>query len=118
MKRFTDTIRKLEEDSNDRMQAIEGILKASAEAEGNLEAKETDTEIISMQAAENIRRNALLSSIASIEAAHQSHEIDQALKAQEANKNGLSLQVVPQTPSDRDIPLSTRPEPHGFYDFH
>lgn len=36
MKRFTDTIRKLEEDSNDRMQAIEGILKASAEAEGNL----------------------------------------------------------------------------------
>ena len=113
-----EDIKSLEEDSNERMQAIEGIIKTSAEAEGNLEAIEAETEIISMQAAENIRRNAILSSMASIEAAHQSHEIDQALKDQEATKNGLTIKVVPQSPSDRDRALSPRPEAHGFYDFH
>ena len=83
----------------------------------NLETLQDDTELGSMQAAESIRRNAILSTMASVEAAHQSHIIDRALRDQEATRNGLTLQIVSQTPSDRDRTLSTHPEAHGFYDF-
>lgn len=109
--------KKWETDSTDRMQAIEAMLGISANAKGNVETLQADTQMLTMQAAENIRRNAVLSTMASTEAAHESYEIDRALRDQQRNHEGLALQVVPQTPSDRDKALSPRPEPHGFYDF-
>lgn len=115
---MTDAAKLNMEDADERAAAIQEILNNSNNAEGKLAAKEANTQIIALYAAEIARRNALLSNYAALEGVHERAEHDQQLQAAQVAKNAFTFRVAdPYNPENTDKKAYTKPQGNGFVNF-
>lgn len=105
-------------DVEERGDALNRAVQNANEAQGNLAANQSNTEVAALYGTEINRRNALLSNYVALEAAHDTATKDKALKAAENMKQGMTFRVAdPYNPAETDQKSYTRPTGLGFVNF-
>lgn len=114
-----ENLQKSQSDSKARMETVNQVLDNSANAKGDVEALQASSQMEAIQEAETMRRNTLLSNMATVEAAHQRWETDRNLNAAQATKEGFAFRSISRNNDEtKNIQgAAKKEEPLGFLDF-
>lgn len=118
---YADTLQMVKKNLTDtqvRAMALNQAVQNASEARGNLAVNQSNTEALALYGTEIDRRNALLATYVTLEAAHDMAEKDKALQSAELMKKGMTFRVSdPYHPAKTDQDNYTRPAGLGFIDF-
>lgn len=105
-------------DSGRRMNDIQAAAMSSANAAGDVQAIQADSEMQALSVQEKERSNVLIGNYNAIEAAHNMAENDQAIRDTLINRHALRIKILdPYNPSGSPAEDYDRPKPPGFFDF-
>jgi hypothetical protein len=105
-------------DTEDRAAGMQNVLAISSNANGRLAAQEADTEMVAVNASEDARKNALMATYISMEAANTIAEQDKKLAEAKVAGDTLTFRVAdPYNMESTDVNSYTRPSGNGFVDF-
>ena len=109
--------RKNQEDVEKRMELLNSVLENSREAEGNMEAMQSETEMRGLWNGEIERRNRLLSNLGLVQGAREKLKLDEERRAMTATERVMAFRVRDRnnmTEQDRAVGVK---EGSGFRDF-
>lgn len=106
-----------QDDMEKRMELIETVLENCQEAEGNMEAMQSDTEMQGLMNNELERRNRMLANLGLVQSARERSKLDEDRRAMVAEERVMTLKVRDRnnmTEQDRTVPMK---EGQGFRNF-